>query len=584
MDKMTRQTEPSNPDPKAESRHTDANSPVQVSENSEIQQRPRIYWWLPALILLAAGIALLVIWADPNRMRQMKHLLSLATGLLAGFTLGLWFMFFAPITIAKRWSAFTIVLAMIIAIISSVRIDGSTGDLVPIPSWRWSAKHDQLLDTPVTGQNIRPDTDLVGLADYPQFLGPNRDGMLSGPLLDRDWTAHQPKELWRIKVGDGWSAFAISGIRAVTQEQRGEDEYIVCYDIRTGSILWSHADRARFTDREALGGLGPRTTPTLTDAHVYCIGATGILNCLNLKTGEKIWATNILKDAGRSNPNEYGMAGSPLIIDDHLIVSAGGSNNKSLLAYNRATGQIVWSGGTDMASYSSPFVTTLAGQKQIVIFNKASVAGHDPKTGRLLWTTPWDDGAPKAAQPLSIAPDKLFVTSSYAVGCAMYQLSAVNPPKATAESQGDKTPSPTLQIKQLWKNLRMKSKFSNMVHRDGYIYGLDDGILTCLDVAKGRRQWKGGRLGHGQIILVDDLLLIQSEYGDVVLVEATPDDFVEVSRLKVLSNKTWNHAALAGRYLLVRNNREAACYQLPLREAAKEKSVRGTPKENTAKQ
>jgi len=573
---MSDQTEPS--DAQADQQTPDqtaGKSDAPPSERSEPSKR-KTYWLMPVIVVVIAVVALIVIWADPVRMRQIKHILTFGTFGLSTSALILWFVFFAPVSLIWRLVALALPMALVVAALATLRIEGSSGDLVPIVSWRWTVKHDRQLASPIPEVTVRPDADLKGLADYPQLLGPDRNGVLNAPDLQTDWKVDQPRELWRIEVGDGWSAFAVRDFRAVTQEQRGNEEWTVCYDIRTSAILWAHGDKARFTERESLGGIGPRATPTLTHSRVYAAGATGILNCLDLKTGKKIWSRNILADSGRSGPNEYGMAGSPLLFDSLLVINAGGSDGKSLLAYNADNGKLIWSAGSDMASYSSPLLADLAGRKQIVIFNQSSIAGHDPATGKVLWETPWKGSAPKAAQPLVIAPDKLFVTSSYGVGCAMYQL------QADTKSKQD---PPDLSVSVLWKNLRMKSKFSNTVYRDGHIYGLDDGMLSCVDAKQGRRIWKGGRYGHGQIILINDLLLIQSEYGYIALVSATPDDFEELTRFQVLATKTWNHATLAGRYLLVRNNRQAVCLELPVKqpEAPDESTSAPAPEASDAK-
>ena len=261
------------------------------------------------------------------------------------------------------------------------------------------------------------------------------------------------------------------------------------------------------------------------------------------------------------------MSGSPLVLDDLVVVSAGGKDGKSLVAYHKDTGERVWRGGSSPAEYSSPLITTLAGVPQILIFNYGSVAAHDPNGGELLWQHPWPSGAQCVSQPVPLPDDHLFVSSAYGIGCKLFQIAhdADNQLKATL----------------VWETPRLKAKFTNVIHRDGYIYGLDDGVLVCLDLVDGQRKWKRGRYGHGQIILVDapppaggkrgdsdqnSLLLVSAESGDVLLVEVNPNESKELARFPALASKTWNNPALAGPYLLVRNDREAACYELPLEE------------------
>ncbi|MCZ6596174.1 MAG: PQQ-binding-like beta-propeller repeat protein, partial [Planctomycetota bacterium] len=200
----------------------------------------------------------------------------------------------------------------------------------------------------------------------------------------------------------------------------------------------------------------------------------------------------------------------------------------------------------------SPQIATLAGAPQILIFNHASFAGHDPEDGRVLWEVPWSGRNPNVAQLVPVGDDALIVSAGYGDGCARYRIAR--------DAEGGFTAT------QAWRSRRLKAKFANFVHRDGSLYGLDDGIFTCVDAADGRRRWKGGRYGHGQLILIGDVLLVMAETGDVVLVEATPAEHREIASLSVFADKTWNSPAFAAPYLLVRNDVEAACFELPLAE------------------
>ena len=331
---------------------------------------------------------------------------------------------------------------------------------------------------------------------------------------------------------------------------------VVCYDLKSGLEQWSHSDHDRYEATPA--GVGPRATPTIVEDRVYTLGATGILNCLDLATGERIWSEDILYDNGAELAS-WGMSGSPLVLDDLVVVSAGGGKGKSLVAYHKDTGERVWRAGSDPAGYSSPLITTLAGIPQILIFNFGGVVAHNPNDGQVLWRQPWPNTTECIAQPVPLPNDRLFVSSGYGIGCKLFQI---------AHDVDD-----LLKATLLWETPRLKAKFTNVVHRDGYIYGLDDGVFVCLDLADGQRKWKRGRYGHGQVILVDDsdgsreesdLLLVSAESGDVLLVEVNPNESKEVARFPALASKTWNNPALAGQYLLVRNDREAACYELPI--------------------
>jgi outer membrane protein assembly factor BamB len=280
---------------------------------------------------------------------------------------------------------------------------------------------------------------------------------------------------------------------------------------------------------------------------VFSLGSTGLLSAIDLESGKAIWQRDIGKDNGAPTP-DWGRSGSPLAVDDLVVVSAGGTDGRSLVAYHRDTGDLVWRGGSDRAGYSSPLEATLAGVRQILIFNAASIASHDPATGRVLWEYPWSSVQPNVAQPLVLPGDRVLVSSGYGIGSKLLQIEV------------DATGSPVPRL--IWESPRLKAKFTNLVVHGGFVYGLDDGILVCLDPATGERRWKSGRYGHGQVLLVGDLLLVQTEEGVLVLVEPTPDGHREIARFPVFDRKTWNPPALAGRYLLVRHDAEAACYEV----------------------
>ena len=508
-----------------------------------------IRWW-PAIIIDALAIlALVFLWAREAPSRQYLVLLTTIILIIYAGLMLLWLLFFSRLRWRTRLVCFAVIVLMFAFSALLFRLRGFDGDLIPIFEWRWTKRVDESMDG-----NVLETSELAteewqpSPNDYPQFLGPNRTPIVHGIKLARDWSAHPPRLLWRHPIGAGWSAFAVVGNFAITQEQRGEQEMVVCYGLKSGDIKWTHSDKARF---EAVPtGVGPRATPTIVQNRVYTLGATGILNCLELRTGKRLWSVNIVED-NNARVHDWGMSGSPLVLNDGIVVSAGGQDNRSLVAYHAETGERIWGRGNAEAGNSSPLVTTLAGVRQILIFNYGNVAAHHPLTGKILWEYPWSTNTEHVAQPVPLPGDRVFVSSGYGIGSKLLQI--------------QRDVEDNWHVSLIWETRRLKAKFTNVVYRDGYIYGLDDGILVCLDIADGQRKWKRGRYGHGQIILVDDLLLVQAEAGDVVLVEANPNSVgKEVARFPALKGRTWNNPALAGAYLLVRNDREAACYELPL--------------------
>jgi outer membrane protein assembly factor BamB len=331
---------------------------------------------------------------------------------------------------------------------------------------------------------------------------------------------------------------------AVTQEQRGEREMVVAYSLADGKPRWSHGDEAHY--QSTIAGEGPRATPAISRGRVFTLGSTGILNCLDLETGKSIWRRDIAADNESPQP-EWGRSSSPLVVDELVIVSAGGSAGHALVAYNRDTGEPVWHGGDGIVSYSSPIVATLAGVRQIVAFNHASVTGHDPATGRVLWDHDWPRPQPSVAAPIVLSDDRVLLSAGYGIGSRVLQISR----------EGE-----ALSATLVWESPRLKAKFTNPVVYEGFVYGLDDGVLVCLDPKTGERRWRSGRYGHGQTLLVGNRLLVTTEDGDIVLIEATPDAHRELGRFTAFSQKLWNPPALAGRYLLVRTDSEAACFEV----------------------
>lgn len=512
--------------------------------------------WPAGLILTLLGVTLLVFRQLDHLPYQSRNLASMAAGLAALALLWLWWL--GGSRAPWRWRLAVCGGVVVLAGVGAAlfRIRGVSGDLVPIlePRWRRAASGSApavsgLAPEPVPAA-AAPDaaTPQAGPLDFPQFLGPNRDGVIAGVELDPDWGAHPPQVLWRRPVGAAWSGFAVVGGRALTQEQEGEQELVTCYDLATGRQLWRHADAARYFT--TLAGEGPRCTPTVVSNRVLTLGATGVLNCLDLADGRRFWTRQITADAGSTTP-EWGFAGSPLGLGDKVVVSAGGREDRSLLAYRIETGELAWHAGTRAASYSSPTLLTLTGRQQVVMFNSRFITAHDPETGRVLWEYPWGVGHPTVAPPVPVGPDRVVFSSGYGVGAELLEIGV--------DAAG------VWSARRMWKSPRLKSKFANFVAREGHLYGLDDGVLVCVAVADGALRWKEGRYGHGQLLWVGKHLLVTAENGELVLLQPDPERPWERHRFRVFAGKTWNPPALAGDHLLMRNDREAACLRLAVR-------------------
>lgn len=505
-----------------------------------------VRWWpAAAILLLAAGAWVWIWWIQEAPARQQRVMQTMLLVPATFVLLVLWLLLFSRLRWRLRLGVFAVVAVLVAAAAFTLELRSFSGDVVPHFAFKWSPKQDPTLTTELpAAAGAAPAGDAGG--DFPQFLGPQRNATVGGLELARDWQAEPPEELWRRPIGAGHSGFAVAGGIAVTHEQRGEREMVVAYDLLSGAVLWSHGVEARY--ESPLAGDGPRATPAIAGDTVYALGATGILSALDLRRGELRWSADLLAGGDAKMP-AYGFSGSPLVLDDVVVVVAGG-DGRALRAYDRTTGELRWAAGSYDAAYASPLVATIAGVRQIVVFNQQGLTGH-ALDGAVLWQTPWPSSTERASQPVPLPGDRLFVSSGYGVGGKLFQL--------RRDDAG------TFHVDLLWESTKLKTKFTQAVYRDGYLYGLDDGILACVDVATGERAWKGGRYGHGQILLVGDLILVSTEKGEVALVEARPDAYVELARIPAIEGKTWNNPALAGPYLLVRNSQEAACFKLPAR-------------------
>jgi outer membrane protein assembly factor BamB len=424
----------------------------------------------------------------------------------------------------------------------------------PLPIAESSAPAPAAAVTAATSPAAAPDTPAAGSPDVPasgdrpywtDYRGPGRDGRYGERPILASWPATGLTPLWRQPSGAGYASFTAAHGRAFTIEQRGSEEVVAAYDVHTGRELWTHRWSALF--RESMGGDGPRATPTWFDGRVYALGAMGELRCLDDATGRLVWRTNILEDNGADNLI-WGMAGAPLVVGDAVIVAPGGPNGRSVAAYNRRTGAPLWATQNERAGYSSPMLVRLAGRDQVLLFTGVGLLSVTPDRGDRLWFHPWRTNADiNAAQPLVIDETHVFISSGYDVGGALLEI--------VPDGNG-------LGVREVWRNNRMKNRFAGSVLHNGFIYGLDESIMACLDAATGELKWKGGRYGYGQLVLAGDRIIVLTERGELVLLAANPDRHEELASFSAIEGKTWNNPAIVDGILLVRNVREMAAFDL----------------------
>lgn len=424
-----------------------------------------------------------------------------------------------------------------------LRSDGLDGNGRPLIAWRWAQTQEEKLlaqDSEERSGLFSEKIAAGAIAEWPGYRGPNRDGVVQGTNINTDWSESVPEEMWRRAIGPACSSFAVLGDLFYTQEQRGEYEVVSCYKLSTGEPVWKHQDEARFYDSHA--GAGPRATPAIADGRVYTLGATGIINALDAGDGSLIWSNQDAKDSYAENLH-WGFTGSPLVMDDLLIVSLSGE----LLALEITNGKQRWTGPDGGNSYSSPQLLSINGVPQVLLMSNTGATSLDPLSGKQLWDYSWEI-SDRILQPALINNSDLLLTRE------------VNELRRVAVS----LKADQWSVEEQWTSSEVKFNFNDMVIHDAYAYGFDGPYMVCVDLKNGKRIWKGERYRGWLLLLEDqDLLLVLSEKGELALVEANPDQFIELSQFKAIQGKTWNHPVLVGNILLVRNSNEMAAFRLP---------------------
>ncbi len=388
-------------------------------------------------------------------------------------------------------------------------------------------------------------------ADWPAFRGSRRDGVTAANV--GDWARARPKELWRHPVGPGWSSVCVVGDRLFTQEQLDQEELVTCYRVGDGKQLWRHTEAVRYSD--PMSGAGPRATPTYHGRKVYAVGARGVLLCLDAGTGKEVWRADLTaEDVGAKVP-QFGMASSPLILDGKVIVHPGGKDGVRVAAFDAETGKLAWKteGAAGGDAYSSPQLSTLAGVPQLLVYCGDGLFSYDPATGKELWHAPMpaDPTAPAVTQPLVLPGDKV-VLGGGRIGIPSRCV------KVTKGDDGWKT-------EEVWKSIKFVPGFNDFVEHGGFLYGIHEGHLVCVDPETGKQRQRGEDYGTGQVLLAGDRLVVQAEDGRVALVKPSPDGLEEVATVKAMDDKTWNHPVAANGRLFVRNGSEIVCYDLGAR-------------------
>lgn len=448
---------------------------------------------------------------------------------------------------------------------SLIRVDGMDGSFAATFNWRWTpTPEDKLLGELQSVAKSEPTADqtekvlTLSEGDWPCFRGPDRDSKLAGVRIATDWEKSPPKEVWKHRIGPGWSSCAVIGNYLFTQEQRGDEELVVCYDTETGSEIWSHHDKARF--EEVVAGAGPRGTPTFHEGRIYAMGATGLLTCLDAATGKQLWQVDILKDSKAKVP-QWGFSGSPLICRGLVSVFAGGPDDKCVVAYHAESGEFAWGAGRGPKpgegahSYCSTQLATMDGVEQILIATNVGLTSIEPEKGTVLWEHEWIVEQARVVQPAVLNSKEVLLGTGMNGGTRRLDVQLV---------------SGQWKVESEWTTKSIKPYYNDLVISNNHLFGFDNSVFVCVNAEDGKLKWRARGYGNGQVLLLADqgLLLILTETGEVALLEANLEKHVELARIKGITGKTWNHPTIAHGKLFIRNGEEIACFTMPVIEAA----------------
>lgn len=361
---------------------------------------------------------------------------------------------------------------------------------------------------------------------WPQYRGLNRDGISTEKLT---FSADAPEQVWKASIGIGFTSMAVSGGMVYASGHEGGKDTLHCLDAKTGKSVWTFSYAQELSPNLYEGG--PNATPTVAGKNVYILAKDGFTACLDAKTGKAVWQKNIAQEVGAAKPS-WGFSGSPTILGRALFLNVGSHGT----AVEAATGKVVWKSGGDAAGYASVIPMGGAKDASLLVFAKDALVGVDAASGKKLWSFPWTtDHGVNAADPIMMG-NQVFISSGYNYGCGLVDISGGQP-------------------KEVWRNKNMKNHFNACVLIDGHLYGFDDSNLKCIDWKTGAVKWDKNGLGKGSLAAVNGKLVILSERGELVIAEATPSAFTEVSRTQALSFKCWSSPAIADGRIYVRNDK-----------------------------
>lgn len=382
--------------------------------------------------------------------------------------------------------------------------------------------------------------------DWPQWRGANRDAVSSETGLLEEWPEGGPRVVWRTKVGAGYSSVSISDGKLYTLWDEKESQYLFCLDASTGKEAWRRAVGTAFRNHY---GDGPRSTPLIDDGVVFAVGTQGRLVAVNKDTGDLLWQHELVAEYGAKLPS-YGYASSPLVVDGRLLIEAGGKD-ATFMAFDKKNGEVAWRSENDSPAYSSPIHASIAGTDQVVFWSAHGLHSVSPDDGKVLWRYAWETFCPVTGDPLNtgtpiyIAPDRIYISSGS--GAVLLRV---------ARKDGG------FKVETVWESEEMRSDVNTSVLLGNYIYGFDRGTLKCLDARTGEVRWRARGFQRGSLIAADGKLIVFGEGGNLALVDADPEGFVQKATAQILQGKNWTSPSLAAGKLYLRNHDELVCLDM----------------------
>jgi outer membrane protein assembly factor BamB len=383
----------------------------------------------------------------------------------------------------------------------------------------------------------------VAAADWPQFLGPTRNGVYAGPPLAETWPPNGPRVVWRRQVGAGFAGPAVVGTRLILFHRLGAEEVVESLGTRDGTTEWRYAYPTTYRDDFGFDE-GPRAVPVVANGRVYTFGAEGMLSAVELSTGKKVWSVDTRRRFGVAK-GFFGQAGSPLVEDGRVIANIGGTDaakSAGIVAFNADTGAVIWEATNHAASYSSPTSATFGGKKAALFFTRQGLVGIDPATGAVQFQRPWrsrTQASVNAASPV-VVDDLIFVSATYETGAAVVRVDGAK-------------------LTEIWSSDdALSNHYATSIYSAGHLYGFHGRqefgqALRAIDLKTGKVDWTVDQFKAGTMLLAGNRLLILRESGELILAAATPEAFKPIAHAQILTGVVRAYPALADGFLYARN-------------------------------